>query len=74
MSMCSVCQLKYRQAARQQAAAALYSKLPETLETKHAKQVTELQSEVSQTGGGTTGGGMTGGGGGGGGSSGGAEV
>uniref|UniRef100_A0A3B4XCZ2 Nebulette n=1 Tax=Seriola lalandi dorsalis TaxID=1841481 RepID=A0A3B4XCZ2_SERLL len=42
-----VCQVKYKQAGKQQAASSLYSKLPETLETKHAKEATELQSEVS---------------------------
>lgn len=40
-------QIKYKQAGKQQMASSLYSTLPETLETKHAKEVTELQSEVS---------------------------
>lgn len=43
----SLHQVKYKQAAKEQTALALYSRLPETLETKHAKEVTELQSEVS---------------------------
>ena len=46
--MCvGVCQVKYKQAVKEQNASSLYSKLPETLETRHAKEVTELQSEVS---------------------------
>lgn len=38
--------MKYRQAGKQLAAASLFSKLPETLETKHAREATQLQSEV----------------------------
>lgn len=45
--MC-VLQVKYKQAAKQQAASSLFSKLPETLETRRVKEVTELQSEVSR--------------------------
>lgn len=48
MSHVFVCQAKYRQAAKEQSASSLYSKLPETLETKHAKEASELQSEVRQ--------------------------
>lgn len=46
MCVC-VLQVKYKQAAKQQALSSLYSKLPETLETKRVKEVTELQSDVS---------------------------
>uniref|UniRef100_A0A3B5BKR9 Nebulette n=1 Tax=Stegastes partitus TaxID=144197 RepID=A0A3B5BKR9_9TELE len=45
-----VFQVKYRQRAAAAAAAALYSTLPETLETKHAKEAAELQSDVRRLG------------------------
>lgn len=41
--------MKYKQAGKQHTASSLYSKLPETLETKRVKEVTELQSEVSES-------------------------
>lgn len=40
-------QTKYREAGRKAASSCLYSKLPETLETHHAKEVSQLQSQVT---------------------------
>lgn len=40
-------QVKYQEASRKQAAAALYHQLPETLETQHAKEASQLQSQVA---------------------------
>lgn len=46
---CLLClQVKYKQAGRQQAEASLFSKLPETLETKHAREASQLQSQVPE--------------------------
>lgn len=44
-------QSKYKEAGKKEASSSLYSKLPETLETQHAKEVAQLQSQVltSQT-------------------------
>lgn len=46
-----VLQSKYKEAGKKEASSSLYSKLPETLETQHAKEVAQLQSQVltSQT-------------------------
>ncbi|XP_036790825.1 uncharacterized protein LOC110535304 [Oncorhynchus mykiss] len=37
-------QAKYKEAGKQQFSTLLYSKLPETLETQHAKDASQLQS------------------------------
>lgn len=42
-----VCQTKYKEAGKKQASSSLYHQLPETLETKHAKEAYQLRSEVS---------------------------
>lgn len=42
-------QSKYKEAGRKQASGALYSLLPETLETQHAKDVTNLLSQVKES-------------------------
>lgn len=39
-------QAKYKEASRKEASSCLYHQLPETLETLHAKEATELQSQV----------------------------
>lgn len=39
-------QVKYKEAGKKEASSSLYHQLPETLETQHVKEVTELQSEV----------------------------
>lgn len=39
-------QVKYKEAGKKEVSSSLYSKLPETLETKHAKDVSQLQSQV----------------------------
>lgn len=41
-------QIKYKQAGKQQAEVSLFSKLPETLDTKHAKEASKLQSQVPE--------------------------
>lgn len=41
-------QSKYKEAGRKQASGALYSLLPETLETQHAKDATDLLSQVEE--------------------------
>lgn len=41
-----ILQVKYREASRKQASAALYHQLPETMETQHAKEASQLQSQV----------------------------
>lgn len=46
MSLCL--QVKYKEAGKQQAATSLFSKLPETLETKHAREASQLQSQVPE--------------------------
>lgn len=38
--------MKYKEDGRKKASECLYSLLPETLETQHAKEATELLSEV----------------------------
>uniref|UniRef100_A0A3B3BIM4 Nebulette n=1 Tax=Oryzias melastigma TaxID=30732 RepID=A0A3B3BIM4_ORYME len=38
--------IKYKEAGKREALNCLYSKLPETLETRHAKEVSQLQSQV----------------------------
>ncbi|XP_064805570.1 nebulette-like isoform X1 [Oncorhynchus masou masou] len=40
-------QAKYKEAGKQQFSTPLYSKLPETLETQHAKEASQLQSVVA---------------------------
>lgn len=40
-------QRKYREAGRKAATSSLYSTLPETLETQHAREMSQLQSRVS---------------------------
>lgn len=39
-------QSKYREASKKEAKTCLYHQLPETLETRHAKEASELQSQV----------------------------
>lgn len=39
-------QIKYREAGKKQASTSLYQQLPETLETRHAKEASQLQSQV----------------------------
>lgn len=39
-------QVKYKEAGKKEASSSLYHQLPETLETQHVKEVTELQSKV----------------------------
>lgn len=39
-------QSRYREASRKEAKTCLYHQLPETLETLHAKEAGELQSQV----------------------------
>ena len=40
-------QAKYKEAGKKEASTSLYHLLPETLETQHAKEATELLSEVT---------------------------
>lgn len=40
--------MKYKEAGKKGVSSALYSTLPETLETQHAKEASELQSQVPQ--------------------------
>lgn len=40
-------QAKYRAAGRKEASSCLYSTLPETPDTRHAKEASELQSQVT---------------------------
>lgn len=48
---CSCCQQsKYRQASRKEAESSLYPRLPETLETLHAREAGELHSQVDAAG------------------------
>lgn len=46
VSSSCVFQAKYREASKKQASTALYHQLPETMETKHAKEASLLQSQV----------------------------
>lgn len=39
-------QVKYKEVVKKEASSCLYSKLPETLETQHAKDASQLQSQV----------------------------
>lgn len=39
-------QAKYKEAGRKEACSSLYSKLPQTLDTLHAKEASQLQSQV----------------------------
>lgn len=39
-------QRKYKEAGRKAAMSSLYATLPETLETQHAREASELQSQV----------------------------
>lgn len=41
--------MKYRTAGRQQAGGSLYSVMAETLDTQHAKEVSQIQSQVAIT-------------------------
>lgn len=43
---CRVFQAKYKEASKRQASTSLYHRLPETLETQHAKEASQLQSQV----------------------------
>lgn len=43
-------QAKYREAGRKEAKSSLYQRLPQTLETLHAKEAGELQSQVEAPG------------------------
>lgn len=38
--------MKYKEAGRKEVSSSLYSTLPETMETQHAKVASQLQSEV----------------------------
>ena len=38
--------MKYKEAGRKGVSSSLYSTLPETMETQHAKEASQLQSEV----------------------------
>lgn len=40
-------QLKYKEAVKKEVTNSLYSTLPETLETQHAKEASQLQSQVT---------------------------
>lgn len=40
-------QIKYREAGKRAASSCLFSKLPETLATRHAKEASQLQSQVT---------------------------
>ena len=42
-----VFQAKYKEASKKQASTPLYHRLPETLETQHAKEASQLQSQVN---------------------------
>lgn len=42
-------QSKYKEEGKKEAAISLYSILPETPETQHAREASELQSEVNLT-------------------------
>lgn len=46
MSSRCVFQVKYKEAGKKQASTALYHQLPETMETQHAKEASQLQSQV----------------------------
>lgn len=39
--------MKYKEAGKKGVMSSLYSTLPETLETQHAKEASQLQSQVS---------------------------
>lgn len=39
--------MKYKEAGKKEVASSLYSTLPETLETQHAKEASQLQSQVT---------------------------
>lgn len=39
--------MKYREAGKRAASSCLYAKLPETLATRHAKEASQLQSQVT---------------------------
>lgn len=41
-------QVKYKEAGKKQTPASLYHRLPETLETQHAKEASQLQSQVGR--------------------------
>lgn len=41
-----VFQTKYKEASKKQTSTSLYHRLPETLETQHAKEASQLQSQV----------------------------
>lgn len=45
--MCVCAQVKYKEAGKKEASSALYHQLPETAETLHAKQLSELHSQVT---------------------------
>lgn len=42
-------QIKYKEAVKKGETNSLYSTLPETLETQHAKEASQLQSQVSSS-------------------------
>lgn len=44
--LCCVFKAKYKEASKKQTSASLYHRLAETLETQHAKEASQLQSEV----------------------------
>lgn len=45
-AVCDSSQAKYKDAAKKEASSCEYHQLAETLETQHAKEASELQSEV----------------------------
>ena len=48
LTLCGACllQVKYKEEGKRRASVSLYSTLAETPETQHAKEVSQLQSEV----------------------------
>lgn len=44
--VCVLFQMKYKEAGKKGATSSLYSTLPETLETQHAKEASQLLSQV----------------------------
>lgn len=42
-------QMKYKETGKKDVMSSLYSTLPETLETQHAKEASQLQSQVQNT-------------------------
>lgn len=49
-TLCGPLQVKYKEAGQKELSSSLFSTLPQTLHTQVAKEVTELQSEVTNRG------------------------